>query len=57
MAGKHFRDIWDQLRGKKPHMPHFLSTIRLQGIRGINDLTTPLEYALSVMAVGNARGK
>jgi len=57
MAGKHFRDIWDQLRGKKPHMPHFLSTIRLQGIRGINDLKIPLEYPVSVIAGGNASGK
>ncbi len=57
MAGKHFRDIWDQLRGKKPHMPHFLSTIRLQGIRGINDLKIPLEYPVSVIAGGNASSK
>ncbi|MDD9859482.1 MAG: AAA family ATPase [Nitrospira sp.] len=60
MSGKHFRDfrkIWDQLQGKKPHMPHFLSAIRLQGIRGINDLNIRLEYPVSVIAGGNASGK
>lgn len=60
MAGKHFRDfrkIWDQLHGKKPHMRHFLSMIRLQGIRGINDLNIRLEYPVSVIAGVNASGK
>lgn len=57
MAGKHFRDIWDQLQGKKPHMRPFLSMIRLQGIRGINDLSIRLEYPVSVIAGGNASGK
>ncbi len=38
-------------------MPHFLSEIRLDGIRGIKNLRVPLDYPVSVIAGGNASGK
>ena len=52
-----FRKLWERLQGKKPHMPHFLSEIRLQGIRGIDDLRVTFDYPVSVVAGGNASGK
>lgn len=57
MPQKWVEKLWNQLHGKKPHMPHFLSMIRLQGIRGINDLSVRLEYPVSVIAGVNASGK
>lgn len=49
--------LWDSLRGKKSHMPHFLEEIRLDGIRGIRNLTVPFDYPVCVIAGGNATGK
>lgn len=49
--------LWGQLQGKKPHMPHFLAEVRLNGIRGIDDLRVMFDYPVSVIAGGNASGK
>ena len=57
MIEKRFRELWEQLQGKKPHLPHFLSEIRLRGIRGIEDLRVIFDYPVSVIAGGNASGK
>lgn len=38
-------------------MPHFLSEIRLLGMRGIDDLRVAFDYPVSVIAGGNASGK
>ena len=57
MTERRQRKIWDHLQGKKPHMPHFLSRIRLQCIRGIDDLRVFFDYPVSVVAGGNASGK
>ena len=57
MIERRFRKLWGQLQGKKPHMPHFLSGVRLQGIRGIDDLRVSFDYPVSVIAGGNASGK
>ena len=57
MIEKRLEKLWDNLRGKKPHLPHFLSEIRLDGIRGLNDLRVRLDYPVSVIAGGNATGK
>jgi len=57
MIEKRLRQLWQQLQGKKPHFPHFLSEIRLQGIRGIEDLEVVFDYPVSVIAGGNASGK
>ena len=57
MIERRFRELWEQLQGKKPHLPHFLSEIRLRGIRGIDDLRVIFDYPVSVIAGGNASGK
>ncbi len=57
MTERPLRAIWSRLQAKKPHMPHFLSRIRLQGIRGIEDLQVAFDYPVSVIAGGNASGK
>ena len=57
MVERRLRQLWDQLRGKKTHLPHFLSEIRLRGLRGIDDLRVQFDYPVSVIAGGNASGK
>ena len=57
MIEKRFRDLWGQLQGKKPHLPHFLAEIHLEGIRGIDDIRVVFDYPVSVIAGGNASGK
>ena len=57
MIERRFRSLWERVQGKKPHMPHFLSEVRLQGIRGIDDLRVMFDYPVSVIAGGNASGK
>ena len=57
MIERRFRKLWEDLQGKKPHLPHFLSEIRLRGIRGIDDLRVTFDYPVSVVAGGNASGK
>ena len=57
MVTQRLRDLSEQLQGKKPHLPHFLSEVRLNGIRGIDDLRVVFDYPVSVIAGGNATGK
>ena len=57
MIERRFRKLWEQLQGKKPHLPHFLSEIHLQRIRGIDDLRVVFDYPVSVIAGENASGK
>ena len=57
MIEKRLRALWDNLQGKKPHLPHFLSEIYLNGIRGFNNLRVRFDYPVSVIAGGNATGK
>ena len=62
LAGVHrlprrFAKLWQQLQGKKPHLPHFLAEVSIDGIRGINDLRVGFDYPVSVIAGGNASGK
>ena len=57
MIESRLRTLWDNLQGKKPHLPHFLSAIRLNGIRGLHDLRVSFDYPVSVIAGGNATGK
>ncbi|MXZ83513.1 MAG: AAA family ATPase [Synechococcus sp. SB0666_bin_14] len=54
---RRLQELWNQLQGKKPHFSHFLAEIRLQGIRGINNLKATFDYPVSVIAGGNASGK
>ena len=57
MIERRFRDLWERLQGKKPHLPHFLAEIHLAGIRGIDDVRVVFDYPVSVIAGGNASGK
>lgn len=57
MIERRLGELWRSLQGKKPHLPHFLSEIRLDGIRGFSDLRVPFDYPVSVIAGGNATGK
>ena len=54
---RRLQELWSQLQGKKPHLPHFLAEIRLQGIRSIHNLKATFDYPVSVIAGGNASGK
>lgn len=49
--------LWQQVQGKKPHLPHFLAQVWLDGLRGIRDLRVVFDYPVSVIAGGNASGK
>ena len=57
MIERRFAKLWQQLQGKKPHLPHFLAEVSIDGIRGINDLRVGFDYPVSVIAGGNASGK
>ena len=57
MIERHMRKLWDRVLAKRPHMPHFLTQIRLQGVRGIEDLKVGFISPVVVIAGGNASGK
>lgn len=57
MLERRFENLWQDLQGKKPHLPQFLSGVSLDGIRGIDSLRVVFEYPVSVIAGGNASGK
>lgn len=49
--------IWNQLRSQKPSRSNHLEEVRIQGMRGIQDLRVPLTYPVSVLAGANGCGK
>lgn len=57
MSEKHLEAVWPRLQAKKRQMPHFLSELRLTGLRGLDDLRVIFDYPVSVVAGGNASGK
>ena len=57
MIERRLEGLWSSLQGKKPHLPHFLSEIYLDGIRGLDNLRVLFDYPVSVIAGGNATGK
>ncbi len=57
MIERRLRELWENLQSKKPHLPHFLSEIYLDGIRGLHNLRVLFDYPVSVIAGGNATGK
>ena len=57
MIERRLRELWDNLQGKKPHLPHFLSEIYLDRSRGLDNLRVLFDYPVSVIAGGNATGK
>ena len=54
---KPLQKLSNNLQGKKPQMPHFLTEVHLHGLRGIKDLRVGFDYPVSVVAGGNASGK
>lgn len=52
-----FRQIHEQLRGKHPFSPSFLENVKIDGIRGLKELSIPFSYPVSVIAGQNASGK
>lgn len=57
MIESRLKKLWQDLQAKKPHMPHFLTDIRLRGLRGIDDLSIAFSYPVSVIGGGTASGK
>lgn len=57
MIERRLEELGRSLQGKKPHLPHFLSAIRLDGIRGFYNLRVVFDYPVSVIAGGNTTGK
>ena len=57
MLKKHFEQVWNQLRSKRPQMRNYLERVRIEGLRGIKDLKVVFQYPVSVLAGPNASGK
>ena len=57
MSERRFARLWQQLQSKKSHLPHFLTDLQIDGIRGIEGLRVVFDYPVSVVAGGNASGK
>ena len=57
MIESHLRTLWDHVLAKRPHLAHFLTQVRLQGIRGIEDLEVGFISPVVAIAGGNASGK
>lgn len=57
MIERQLEAVWPRLQAKKRQMPHFLSEIRLTGLRGLDGLRVIFDYPVSVVAGGNASGK
>lgn len=52
-----FMQIWDQLRGKKPHLKQYLESVRISKLRGMEDLQVNFGYPVTVLAGPNGCGK
>ena len=57
MIERRKEQLWRQLQAKKSHMPHFLTAVEVDGLRGLRDLRVVFDYPVSVVAGGNATGK
>lgn len=57
MIERRLEAVWSSLQAKKSRMPHFLSEIRLTGLRGLDGLRVIFDYPVSVVAGANASGK
>jgi len=49
--------VWDQLRGRKPHLDYFLEEVRILGLRGIKDIKVRFTYPVCVISGPNSCGK
>lgn len=57
MIERRLRNLWDRVLAKRVDLPHFLTRVRLQCIRGIDDLAVGFFSPVVVIAGGNASGK
>ena len=57
MLDRRVESLARPLRSKRRFMPHFLEAIRIQGLRGIEDLRVDFQYPVTVIAGENASGK
>lgn len=57
MLEQQLRQVWDQLRAKKPQYRFFLQSAEIMGLRGLRHLRVPFEYPVSVLAGPNGCGK
>ncbi|MBI4569403.1 MAG: AAA family ATPase [Planctomycetes bacterium] len=54
---QNLRQIWDQLRGQKASREDYLDQVRIQKLRGIQDLRVALPFPVCVLAGANGCGK
>ncbi|WP_295433818.1 AAA family ATPase [uncultured Thiodictyon sp.] len=54
---RNLRQVWDQLRAKKPQMPQFLESVQIRKLRGIESLQITFGYPVTVIAGPNGCGK
>jgi predicted ATPase len=57
MLEQQLRQVWDQLRAKKPQYRFFLQSVDIVGLRAIRRLRVPFEYPVAVLAGPNGCGK
>lgn len=57
MTEMHLRSLWDRVLAKRADLRHFLTQVRVQGIRGIADLDVGFISPIVAIAGGNASGK
>lgn len=57
MIERRLRSLWDRVLAKRADLPHFLTQVRLQGIRGIDDLAVGFISPVVAVGGGNATGK
>ncbi len=57
MHDARLRELWGQLQGRKPVLPHFLLEIQLSGLRGIDGLRVAFDCPVSVIVGENGSGK
>ena len=56
MMERRLRKLWEHVQGKKPFLPHFLSEVQLEGLRGIESLRIAFDYPVSVIRGANGTG-
>ncbi len=57
MLQQQLKEVWEHLRAKRAHLRYFLEEVRIEGLRGIDELRVRFNYPVSVLAGPNACGK
>lgn len=57
LIDKQRRQVWEGLRGNRPHRQDFLEEINIRHMRGIQNLRVRFDYPVTVVAGENACGK